>query len=127
MANQFGSLTTAIGILKNWYAGAIVTQFNDDIPMYREIEKGKEKYAGLQVIRSVKVRRNQGVGATSDGGLLPKIGQQSTTQAAIAARFNYLRFGITGPLIKAAQGDKAAFANGMCLAVSPLITIERPL
>lgn len=116
MANLFAStnaLNGALGILKNWYAGPIVSQFNDEIPLYREIEKGKEKFSGLQVVRSVKVRRNQGIGATSDGGVLPSIGQQTTQQAQISATFQYLRFGITGPLIKSAQGDKGAFVSGM--------------
>lgn len=116
MANLFAStnaLNGALGILKNWYAGPIVSQFNDEIPFYREVEKGKEKFSGLQVVRSVKVRRNQGIGATSDGGLLPSIGQQTTQQAQISATFQYLRFGITGPLIKSAQGDKGTFVSGM--------------
>jgi len=61
------------------------------LPLYRGAEKGKEKWNGQQVIRPVKVRRNQGIGATSDGGNLPKIGQQTTQQAIIAAKYNYLR------------------------------------
>ncbi len=113
MANQFASINSALAILKNWYAGPIVSQFNDEIPFYREMEKGKEKYNGLQVVRPVKVRRNPGIGATSDGGNLPAIGQQTTQQATVSAKFNYLRFGITGPMIKASQGDKGAFVSGM--------------
>jgi hypothetical protein len=113
MANQFASISSAVSILKNFYQGPIVSQFNDEIPFYREIEKGKEKFSGQQVVRPVKVRRNPGIGATSDGGVLPKIGQQTTQQAQIAAKYNYLRFGITGPMIKASQGDKGAFASAM--------------
>lgn len=113
MANQFASISSAAGILKNWYAGALVSQFNDQIPLWKHIEKGREKSAGLQVIRALKVRRNPGVGSTSDGGTLPKIGQQTTVQAAIAYKFNYLRFGVTGPMLKASQGDKGAFVSVM--------------
>lgn len=113
MANQFASISSAMGILKNYYAGPIVSEFNDEIPFYREVEKGKEKWNGLQVIRPLKVRRNPGIGATSDGGLLPAIGQQTTVQAAITAKFNYLRFGVTGPMIKASQGDKGAFVSAV--------------
>ena len=54
MANLFASTNAANGafaILKNWYAGPIVSQFNDEIPFYREIEKGKEKFNGSQVVR----------------------------------------------------------------------------
>lgn len=115
MPNQFGStsLAATIGLLKNWYAGPIVTQFNDELPLYRDMQKGKEKYNGLQVVRPLKVRRNPGIGATSDGGLLPTIGTQTTIQANVAAKFLYLRFGLTGPMIKASQGDKGSFASMM--------------
>lgn len=113
MANTFASINNALGILKNYYAGPIVSQFNDEIPLYKHIENGKEKYNGLQVNRPVKLRRNPGIGATSDGGQLPVIGKQTTAQAIVAAKFNYLRFGVTGPMIKASQGDKGSFVNIM--------------
>ena len=114
MANSFSSITgSAMGILKNFYAGPIVSEFNDDIPFYKQAEKGKEKWNGVQVNRPLKVRRNQGIGATTDGGLLPAIGQQTVIQAVINAKFNYLRFGITGPMIKASQGDKGAFVSAV--------------
>ena len=113
MSNQIANINSSLAILKNYYAGPIVSQFNDDLPLYRGAEKGKEKWNGQQVIRPVKVRRNPGIGATSDGGNLPKIGQQTTVQAIIASKFNYLRFGLTGPLIKSSQGDKGAFVTAM--------------
>jgi hypothetical protein len=113
MANTFASTANALGILKNYYAGPIVTQFNDEIPIYKHMEPGKEKWNGLQVNRPLKVRRNPGIGATSDGGQLPVIGKQTTAQAVIAAKYNYLRFGVTGPMIKASQGDKGSFVNIM--------------
>lgn len=113
MANQFASVSNALAILKNYYAGPIVSQFNDESPIYRGAEKGKEKWSGQQIIRPIKVRRNQGIGAVSDGGTLPKIGQQTTAQAIIAAKYNYLRFGLTGPLIKSSQGDRGAFVTAM--------------
>ena len=125
MANTFANTSSAgaaFAILKNWYAGPIVSQFNDEIPFYREIEKGKEKFNGSQVIRPVKVRRNPGIGATSDGGNLPSIGNQTTQQAQIAAKFNYLRFGITGPMIKASQGDKGSFVSAMEFEMSEGLT-----
>jgi len=124
MANLFASTAAAgsLSILKNWYQGPIVSQFNDDIPFYKHVEKGKEKFSGLQVVRPVKVRRNPGIGATSDGGTLPAIGTQTTTVAQIAAKFNYLRFGITGPMIKASQGDKGAFVSAMEFEMSEGLT-----
>lgn len=51
------------------------------------------------------------IGATSDGGTLPAIGNQTTIQALIQAKFNYLRFGITGPMIKASANDVGSFVR----------------
>ncbi len=113
MANDFASIGGALAILKNYYEGPIVDQFNNEMPIYREIEKGKEKYNGLKVIRPLKLIRNTGIGATSDGGTLPKIGTDTVKQAEIEAKFNYLRFGLTGPMIKASQGDKGSFISAM--------------
>lgn len=113
MANTFASISNALGILKNYYAGPIVSQFNDEVPLWKAAEKGKEKYNGFQVNRPLKLSRNQGIGATSDGGPLPSIGKQTVQQAIISAKFNYLRFGVTGPMIKASQGDKGSFVSIM--------------
>jgi len=110
MANTFGTIAN-VGILKTYFAGPIVSQFNDSVPLYKGAERGKEKYNGQQVNRPIKVARNQGIGATTDGGTLPAIGKQGTVQAVIVAKYNYLRFGLTGPLLKASQGDKGAFAS----------------
>lgn len=111
MANQFQSINTGLAELKNFYQGPIVSQFNDEVPILRAAEKVKQGWSGLQVVRSVKVRRNQGIGATSDGGNLPAIGIQTTQQALIQAKFNYLRFGITGPMIKSSQSDVGSFVR----------------
>jgi hypothetical protein len=111
MANTFQSIASGFATLKNFYEGPIVSQFNDEVKLYRGMEKGKQKYNGQQVIRPLKVVRNQGIGATTDGGPLPDIGKQGTAQAIIAAKYNYLRFGLTGPMLKASQGDKGSFIS----------------
>jgi hypothetical protein len=79
--------------------------------VYRASEKIKNAYSGQQVIRPLRVRRNQGIGATSDGGTLPSIGRQTTVQAIISAKYNYLRFGVTGPMIKASASDVGSFVR----------------
>ncbi len=111
MANQFQGISSGLYNLKNFYQGPIVDQFNEDTPIYRGADKGKFSYTGTQVIRPLRVRRNPGIGATSDGGNLPTIGRQVGVQATIAARYNYLRFGITGPMIKASANDKGSFVR----------------
>ncbi len=111
MANQFQGISSGLAELKNYYQGPIVDQLNEETPLYRGASKGKHPWSGYQVVRPLRVRRNQGIGATSDGGTLPAIGKQTTVQAIISASFNYLRFGITGPMIKASQSDIGSFVR----------------
>lgn len=111
MANAFQSISSGLAELKNYYQGPIIDLLNEEVPIYRACEKVKQGWSGYQVIRPLRTSRNQGVGATSDGGTLPKIGRQTTTQAIIAAKFNYLRFGVTGPMIKASQSDIGSFVR----------------
>lgn len=111
MANSFQTITTGLAELKNYYEGPIKDQFSEDCPIYRGAEKQKKGWSGQQVIRPVRVRRNQGIGATSDGGNLPAIGKQVPVQAIISSAYNYLRFGVTGPMIKASQSDAGSFVR----------------
>lgn len=111
MSNEFQGVTSGLAQLKNYYQGPIQDQLNEEVKIYRGACKGKHKWSGQQVVRPWRVRRNQGIGATSDGGTLPKIGRQKTVQAIIAAKYNYLRFGITGPMIAASQSDVGSFVR----------------
>lgn len=111
MANAFQNVTSGLAELKNFYQGPIIDLLNEELPIYRACEKIKQGWSGQQVVRPLRVRRNQGIGATSDGGSLPAIGRQTTQQATISAKYNYLRFGVTGPMIKASQSDVGSFVR----------------
>lgn len=111
MANLYQGITSGLAELKNFYQGPIVDQFSEDLPIWRGSEKGKYNWSGYQVVRPLRTNRNQGIGATSDGGILPQIGRQTTIQALIPAAFNYLRFGITGPMIESSKADIGAFVR----------------
>lgn len=111
MANQFQGISSGLAALKNYYEGPIADQFSEDLPILRGAEKVKKGWSGYQVVRPLRVRRNTGIGATSDGGTLPAIGRQTMVQATIQSAFNYLRFGITGPMIKASQSDVGSFVR----------------
>ncbi len=111
MGNSYQGVTSGLAELKNFYQGPIVDQYSEDVAIYRGTEKGKYPWSGQQVIRPIKVRRNPGVGATSDGGSLPQIGHQSTVQAVIPPAYNYLRFGVTGPMIEASKSDVGSFVR----------------
>lgn len=111
MANSFQSISAGAGELKNYYQGPLIDLINEELPIYRACEKVKEGWSGVQINRPLRLRRNQGVGSTSDGGNLPKIGTQTTAQAVIASKYLYLRAGITGPMIKASQSDVGSFVR----------------
>lgn len=111
MANAFQGISSGLYNLKNFYQGPLKDQFNEDLPIYRGADKSKFSWSGYQVIRPLRVRRNPGIGATTDGGTLPAIGRQVGIQAQISAKFNYLRFGVTGPMIKASANDKGSFVR----------------
>lgn len=111
MANAFQTISNGVAELKNYYQGPIIDLINEEIPIYRACEKVKKGWSGQQVIRPLRTVRNPGIGATSDGGVLPKIGRQTTVQAIISAKYNYLRFGVTGPMIKASQSDVGSFVR----------------
>ena len=111
MANLFQGVTSGLAELKNYYQGPIVDLLSEEVPIYRACEKQKKGWSGSQVIRPLRTSRNQGIGAVADGGVLPKIGRQTTVSATILAKYNYLRFGITGPMIKASQSDVGSFVR----------------
>lgn len=111
MANLYQGITSGLAELKNFYQGPIVDQFSEDLPIWKGSEKGKYSWSGYQVVRPLRTNRNQGIGATSDGGTLPAIGRQTTIQALIPAAFNYLRFGITGPMIESSKSDIGSFVR----------------
>lgn len=111
MANLFQTTSSGAAELKTFFQGPLQDQFNEEVAIWRGSEKGKQSWSGSQVVRPLKVRRNPGVGATSDGGNLPPIGRQTTIQAIILAKYNYLRFGITGPMIKASKSDVGSFVR----------------
>lgn len=111
MANQFQSISSGLAELKNFYQGPMVDDLNETLVLHKFMESKKDGWSGYQVVRPLRVRRNQGIGATTDGGNLPKIGRQGTVQATFQSAFNYLRFGVSGPMIKASQSDVGSFVR----------------
>lgn len=111
MSNLFSSTLNNLGELKIFYEGPMKDQFNEEFAILRAAEKIKKGWSGQQVNRPLRVRRNMSVGATTDGGTLPSSGYQQTLQAIIAAKYNYLVFGVTGPMIKASASDVGSFVR----------------
>jgi hypothetical protein len=111
MSDKIQSISSGAGILKNFYQGPIRDQLPKDLPIYRACEKTTKGWSGTKVVRPLRVQRNQGIGAISDGGTLPSIGRQNVIQAEIQSKFNYLRFGLTAGMIAASQSDVGSFVR----------------
>lgn len=111
MANVFQSISSGSAELKNFYQGPMIDNLNESLEVYKLCEKVTDGWNGLQVIRPLRVIRNQGIGATTDGGNLPSIGRQVTVQAQISSKFNYLRAGVTGPMMAASSSDVGSFVR----------------
>lgn len=111
MANLFASTSASVYNLMNFYKGPIKDEFNEEVPIYRGAETMKFNWSGAQVNRPLRLLRNQGIGASTDGGNLPAIGRQGGVQAVIQAKYHWLRFGLTAGLLKAAQSDKGSFVR----------------
>lgn len=111
MANVFASTSSSVYNLMQFYKGPIKDNLNEEVDLYRAAETMKYNWSGSQVNRPLRLRRNQGIGAGSDGGNLPSIGAQAGVQAVIAAKYNWLRFGLTAGMLKASQNDKGSFVR----------------
>lgn len=111
MANQFQSISSGAAELKNFYQGPMIDNINETLEVYKLCEKETDGWNGLQINRPLRVLRNQGIGATTDGGPLPDIGYQGTVQAIISSKYNYLRAGVSGPMMAASSSDVGSFVR----------------
>jgi hypothetical protein len=110
MSNQFSSVVNETGaLLKRFYIDGMVDQLNNDMPVMSFIEKSKAGVAGDATYVALKLNRNQGIGAGTDGGNMPGIGRYKTSQAVVAHKYNWLRTGLTAGIIAASKNDKGAF------------------
>jgi hypothetical protein len=111
MSNVFQNISYGAAELKNFYQGPMIDILNENLKVLKLCEKVTDGWNGLQVVRPIRVSRNQGIGATTDGGNLPNIGRQTTVQAQISAKYNYLRAGVSGPMMAASSSDVGSFVR----------------
>ncbi|HCV42685.1 MAG TPA: phage major capsid protein [Bacteroidetes bacterium] len=84
-------------------------------------ENDSSDWTGRQVIYTIHVSRNEGVGASAEGDPLPAAGQQGYAQVKIAEKFNYGRIELTGQVIKSSLQNKGAFTRAMESEVKGLV------
>lgn len=76
-------------------------------------EGDSSAWGGKYVEYPVNVKRSEGAGYASEGGLLPSAGREVYADMRIPARYQYGRITITAQAMKQSQGGKNAFASVM--------------
>src|SRR5262245_43135196 len=72
-----------------------------------------DQWGGKYVEYPVNVKRSEGAGYASEGGLLPSAGREVFADMRIPCRYQYGRITLTAQVMKQSQGSKNAFASAM--------------
>jgi len=104
------NLTNFDAMLKDFYEGALREQLNNEIKMFKELERSSKSWSGRKVVWPAHLNRNGGVGARAETVALPTAGNQQTVASNITASYNYGRVDLTG---QAMAAGKHAFAEAL--------------
>lgn len=107
------TLTTISDILKTQYIAPIGEVLNNKTPILQRIGKDYESVVGKDFQFPLHYGRNEGIGARAEGGALPTAGNQAYKSATLPMRYQYGRFQLTGPSIKAARNSEGAFVKAI--------------
>lgn len=107
------NLTTADKALKEFYEPALVEELNQDNVLLAHIETTDENVEGREVVLSLHVFRNSGVGARASGGALPTAGSQGYVDERVRTKRNYGRIQIDGELIRTMKSDRGSFTRAV--------------
>ena len=106
--------TTASAILKNVYQGVIVDQINNPNVLLKFIERNsRDIVEGSKIVGSIRLRPSQGIGARAELGTLPTAGNTSFGAPQDNLKHMYGVMKLSGPLVRAAESQAAAFARAM--------------
>lgn len=107
------TLTTLDSILKNQYLGPLREQVNYDVVLLDLLEKNEDNVSGKNFTIPLHYAGNVGFGAVAEGGTLPTAGSQQYKETIVPQRYVYSTIEITGPTIKAAKNNAAAFVKAV--------------
>lgn len=105
--------TTADKALKEFYEPALVEELNQDNVLLTHIETTDEDVQGREVVLSLHVARNSGVGARKAGDNLPTAGAQGYIDERVKTKRNYGRIQIDGELIRSMKSDRGSFTRAV--------------
>lgn len=109
-----GATRSAIdAILKDRYLGPIRDQLNASTVLMSRLRRDTENIDGRIGKIPLRVGRNRGILATSEGGTLPTPGKQSYAVTEIPMAFNYGLIQVTGQSMGASRTNLGAFIRAL--------------
>ena len=101
-------------VLKIVYGPGIAELIKTKTPTLDLFTEGSNaEWGGKFVEYPVNVKRSEGAGYYSEGGLLPSAGREAYADMRIPCRFQAGRITLTAQVMKQSQGNKNAFASAM--------------
>lgn len=116
------SKTTAEGILKERYLPVVREQLNSKTMLLNQIERSSRNVEGLEVVQSLHIGRNPGIGARKELEQLPDPGNQSYVKSRTDLKYNYARSAVSGPLMKATRTDVGSWVRAVASEQRGMVT-----
>lgn len=97
--------------LKDYYMDPIRDLLNSKTILYNRIARNEEDVSGRQVYASLRVGRNQGIGAAGRGGKLPEPQQQEYSATKFTTQRLYARIMVDGQGMAESRDSAGAFID----------------
>lgn len=107
------TITTITDALKEHYAPAIESQFNEKKLLMKLLSKNKRVTGGRDVYLPVITARTHAYGARAESGTLPTASNVSYDVTKPAIKYNYAKISLTGPSMSASRSNKFAFVRAL--------------
>lgn len=106
-------LTVASNAMKEFYLPTVRAQFTRKTPYLSQVEPTSEDVEGLEAVLSLHVNGNQGVGARGELEDLPEAGAQGYAKSRVKLRYNYGKFQVSGPVVRAMKSDDGSWLRAV--------------
>lgn len=114
MAVDSATLSTASGILKEYYLPGIQDQINNPNAFMAELPKSsRDIIQGKYAVFALRMGVSQAIGARAELGVLPAAQRTRHVQAQATLKYLYGTIRVSGPFLESSKTDQAAFIRGV--------------
>ena len=107
------TLSDIDGLLKDYYAGPVRDQLNNELMIFDLFNRRKMTWTGRKVIMPVRTARNGSGAFRAENTTLPGAGNNTYLDLNIECKYLYGRMSLTGPAIAQAKASQGAFLNAL--------------